>query len=264
MMNSEEVQAAPEVQEATPDVPEGNGLFDSVQPVAEGEPSQAQPEGQPSEWQWAEGVNGQGDKPEWLQGRYKSVSEQAKAYTELEKRLGEIKGAPKDGYDFESMEGVAKDDPLLQHFSETFKELNLSQAGFERVANEFAQIQTAMNKEQTAEELKKLGPNATQVVSQASNWIDNTFNPEVSQTIKSWMGTAEDINALNAIMAFQPKSNVPSSEGYGAQQPEYETSKTVINEKTQNWGKYQEDVNYRTSVQNRLQNAMKREEQRKK
>ena len=45
-----------------------------------------------------EGIKGTGDTPEWFKAdKYKSIADQAKAYTELEKRFGGFKGAPKDG-----------------------------------------------------------------------------------------------------------------------------------------------------------------------
>ena len=89
-----------------------------------------QPEGQAEQtptgdWFFDENVPGKGERPEWLKDKYKSVSDQAKSYVELEKRLGEFRGAPKDGYDLSSVEGLS-DDPMVKHFAETFKELNLS------------------------------------------------------------------------------------------------------------------------------------------
>ena len=46
-----------------------------------------------------EGIKGSGETPEWFKAdKYKSIADQAKAYTELEKRFGGFKGAPKEGY----------------------------------------------------------------------------------------------------------------------------------------------------------------------
>ena len=45
----------------------------------------------------SDGIKGTGETPEWYKGdKYKSVAEQAKAYTELEKKFGGFTGAPKD------------------------------------------------------------------------------------------------------------------------------------------------------------------------
>jgi len=48
-----------------------------------------------STFSWSEGVNGEGEAPEYFKAdKYKSVADQAKAYTELEKRFGGFTGAP--------------------------------------------------------------------------------------------------------------------------------------------------------------------------
>ena len=49
---------------------------------------------QEASWHYAEGVPGQGDKQEFLKDKYANITEQAKAYTELESRFGSFTGAP--------------------------------------------------------------------------------------------------------------------------------------------------------------------------
>lgn len=216
----------------------------------------AEPTG--AEWLWADGVNGSGDKPEWLKERYTSVSEQAKAYGELEKRMGEFKGAPKDGYDFEGMEGLGKDDPLIAHFSETFKDMNLSQAGFERITTEFMEMQRGEAQASVEAEMKKLGPDAKGIISQTTQWIEGKFQPEVADTVKSWMLTAKDINAVAALMSSEPKSAIPSYD-QSVQQSPHESVKEILNEKASNWTRYKEDENYRNGIKKRHLAADRRE-----
>ena len=50
-------------------------------------------------WYLMEGIPGQGDRPDFLEPKYKTMAEQAKAYKELQKALGATNGAP-DDYDF--------------------------------------------------------------------------------------------------------------------------------------------------------------------
>jgi hypothetical protein len=216
-----------------------------------------------AEWSWAEGVNGEGEKPEWLKERYKSVADQAKAYTELEKKMGEFKGAPKDGYTLDSLEGINADDPLISHFRETFKDLNLSQKGFDRIATEFAQLQQQQATVAIEEEIKKMGPNAKQRIKETVSRIDNKFTPEVAQTIKGWLITAGDFDAFDGLLASEPRSTAPTYD-QAYQQPDYESVKEVLNEKETNWKRYKEDENYRKSVSKRLHTAHAREKSMKK
>jgi hypothetical protein len=75
------------------------------------------PELSEGEYFLSDGIKGTGDTPEWYKGdKYKSVAEQAKAYTELEKKFGGFTGAPKDGY--QGPEGIEADDALLQELTE--------------------------------------------------------------------------------------------------------------------------------------------------
>ena len=73
-----------------------------------------------------EGIKGTGDTPEWFKAdKYKSIADQAKAYTELEKRFGGFKGAPKDGY--QAPEGIEQDDALFAELKTFAEETNMSQ-----------------------------------------------------------------------------------------------------------------------------------------
>ena len=44
--------------------------------------------GQSTDWFHAENVKGEGDRPEYLQSKFKDVGAQAKGYAEMEKRFG--------------------------------------------------------------------------------------------------------------------------------------------------------------------------------
>jgi len=81
-----------------------------------------------------EGIKGSGETPEWFKAdKYKSIADQAKAYTELEKRFGGFKGAPKEGYSIP--EGVEDGDELLSELKtvEQFMKNNLDPETYERV-----------------------------------------------------------------------------------------------------------------------------------
>ena len=229
--------------------------------LPEGE--QGAPSSAGNDWFFADGVKGEGDRPEWLKGKYKTMADQAKAYNELEKKLGEVRGAPKDGYDLDSIEGLDKDDPMLQHFSETFKDLNLSQDGFERILKEFNEVQMNMVQGSMEEEVKKLGPNAKQELNQLNNWVNNTFDEQTAGTIRNWVASADDVKALQSLRAFQPKSSIPSQADVMSV-ASYESSKEVQNEMQNNWKRYNEDANYRGALRQRLADSVRREKQGKK
>lgn len=160
----------------------------------------------------------------------------------------------------DDIEGVDKEDPMLQHFTETFKELNLSQEGVERILKEFNEVQTNMIQSNMEEEIKKLGPNAKQEINQLNNWVNNTFDKETADTIRNWVASADDVKALQALKAFQPKSSIPSQADV-MNVASYESSKEVQNEMQTNWKRYNEDENYRGAIRRRLSDAVRREKQ---
>ena len=91
----------------------------------------ADPQLSEGEYFLTEGIKGTGDTPEWFKAdKYKSIADQAKAYTELEKRFGGFKGAPKDGY--QAPEGIEADDALFAELKTFAEETNMSQDAFDR------------------------------------------------------------------------------------------------------------------------------------
>ena len=209
------------------------------------------------QWNWAEGITGNGDKPEWLQDRYKSVSDQAKAYKELEKKFGEFKGAPKDGYDLEAIP-LDKDNKMLNTLSETFKELNMSQSGFERVVSEFMTAQTQMSDMDMQAEIAKLGPKANSMIKQTNTRLTNNFDKGVADTVKSWIQTSDDILALNALLSNQTLSSIPNNNAM-QQVITTESYSTLKDEKVANYDRYQTDETYAKSLNERIYWAQQRE-----
>jgi len=47
-----------------------------------------------SDWFYTDGVKGNGDKPEWLADKYKSVADKANGYSEIQKKFSNFTGAP--------------------------------------------------------------------------------------------------------------------------------------------------------------------------
>jgi hypothetical protein len=211
------------------------------------------------EWKWADEILGKGPRPEFLKEKYGSVEDQAKAYLELEKRMGEFKGAPKDGYKFDNLpDGFSAEDPLLQGFSETFKEMNLSQEGFERVIGKFVELANVDNTVVSNENLmRELGADGKMIMDRVDNWMSN-FSEQDQKTIRSWGMSAEDIRALDAIRAGRSPSRAPTTHEAESRYV-YETAKHVEAEKNANWARYTRDDAYREEITRRWTDALLRE-----
>ena len=198
-------------------------------------------------------------KPEWLKEKYKSVEDQAKAYVELEKRMGEFKGAPQDGYSFDNLpQGLSKDDPLIQGFANTFKDMNFSQEGFEKVIGKFVELAATPEDVSPERLMQELGPDGKHVLERVDNWMSN-FSEEDQATIRNWKMSAADIKTLDAIRAGRSPSRAPTASEFQPIQS-YESAKSVEAERVKNWNRYVNEPAYREDITERWERALLREQ----
>lgn len=151
----------------------------------------------------SEGIKGQGDLPEWYKAdKYGSIADQAKAYTELEKKFGSFTGSPKDGYQLP--EGFDKEDALAQEVIKFGNESNLSQDGFNKLM-ELAAAQAGVTQEYDQKaELAKLGDNAGQRIKQVEAFLKNKAGGEY-EAIRDMVTDANSVLLVESIMkAVQP------------------------------------------------------------
>lgn len=186
-----------------------------------------EPEGGEPSWFWNEDQPGSGDTPEWLKAdKYKTVADQAKAYTDLEKKLGAFTGAPEEyetpkAEDFASSielpEGVDfnidPEDPLLQTFIPMAKEMGVSQEGFNKLvgmyiqqqANDYASTMTSM-----AEEKERLGANAEERLGNIDRWAKANMDDELYQKLANSLTTAEAVEAVEHLIGKARNSKLPN------------------------------------------------------
>lgn len=205
---AEAVPAAPEAVTETPaaapaaPVVKGTpaSLVDGVKP---GEPAEA------PKWFLSEGVGGSGDAPDWFKAdKYKTVDEQARAYTELEKRFGAFEGAPKDGvYKINPPEGIQvefdTEHELFQGLNKWAKESNLSQKGYDQVIGMLAKYEASLAPDM-GEIKKQVGENADARISSATQWVkSNLSTDEYSAFSKALTqsNAAEVFKAFEAVIA---------------------------------------------------------------
>lgn len=96
----------------------------------------------------SEGVGGSGDAPDWFKGdKYKTVSDQAKAYKDLEGKFGSFTGAPEE-YGLNAPENfeINGDDPMLAPAMEWAKGQNMSQEGFDSLLGMYAEMEASKDK----------------------------------------------------------------------------------------------------------------------
>ena len=155
-----------------------------------------------------EGIKGTGETPDWFKAdKYKSIADQAKAYTELEKRFGGFKGAPKDGYSVP--EGIEADDALFAELKAFAEDTNMSQDAFDR-AWDLLQAQSEAVEEVSLEaEMAKLGDNATGRIKHVEQFMKNNLDPDTYERLRYAVNSAESVELIESLIKSTAPAKLP-------------------------------------------------------
>lgn len=156
----------------------------------------------------SEGIKGVGDMPEWYKAdKYKSVAEQAKAYTELEKKFGGFTGAPKDGYAL--VEGVEADDALWSELVEFGKNTNMSQSALNQAWELLTAQEQAVEEVSIEAEMEKLGDNAVERVKVVEQYMKNNLDSDTYERLRYAVNSAEAVELVEALVKATAPAKLP-------------------------------------------------------
>ena len=160
-----------------------------------------------------EGIKGSGNSPEWYKAdKYKSVAEQAKAYTELEKKFGSFTGAPKDGYS--GPEGIESDDALLQELTEFASKTNMSQEAFGEAWELLSAQSGAAETVSREQEIAKLGDNAGERIKNVEGFLKNNLDSTDYDQVMNLVTDARSIELVEALVKATSPVKLPIDGGH--------------------------------------------------
>ena len=160
----------------------------------------------------SDGIKGSGDTPDWYKGdKYKSVAEQAKAYTELEKKFGGFAGAPKDGYS--GPEGIEGDDALLQELTEFATKTNMSQEAFGDAWELLSAQGQAVEQVSQEQEIASLGDNAQERIKNVEGYLKNNLDADVYEEVRSLVTDARSIKLVEHMVRATAPARLPIDGG---------------------------------------------------
>ena len=160
----------------------------------------------------SDGIKGSGDTPDWYKGdKYKSVAEQAKAYTELEKKFGGFTGAPKDGYS--GPEGIEGDDALLQELTEFATKTNMSQEAFGDAWELLSAQGQAVEQVTQEQEIASLGNNAQERIKNVEGYLKNNLDAEVYEEVRNLVTDARSIQLVEHLVRATAPARLPIDGG---------------------------------------------------
>ena len=168
----------------------------------------AEPTLSEGEYFLSDNVKGVGEMPEWYKAdKYKSVAEQAKAYTELEKKFGGFTGAPKDGYAV--YDGVESDDALWGELVEFGNSTNMSQSALNQAWELLTAQEQAIEEVSVEAEMAKLGDNAVERIKVVERYMKNNLDSNTYEELRYAVNSAESVQLIEALIKSTAPAKLP-------------------------------------------------------
>jgi len=192
-------------------------------------------------------------RPDWLPERYKTPQDFAKAYTELEKRLGT---APSE-YDFSAGESwVDTEYEPFNDMAEYAKSKHVPQDVMDKmlstVGTYLDEFKTDMTEERT-----KLGENAQERLQVLNNWAKANFSEAAFAGLTENMRTADAIIALEEVRTKMIGNDTRIPTGNEDTVDNGLSLEAVQQELTDNIEKYKTDPIYRKTLQQKIASVSK-------
>ncbi len=200
-------------------------------------------------WTYDGTIAGEGDKPDYLLDKFKgNMSEQAKAYVELQKKLGSQVKAP-DEYKFE--EGLSLDtaDPNVVEFLSISKEANISQDTMNKIMQVYGKHLQNLGPKSAEQVMSTFNDQDKQDFQKVSNWARSNLNADEVSVLGSMVTSADQLRVLNKIRQFT-NNNFPSPDTFTTQPSQSE--ETLMQEFQDNYDKYMNNSQYRDDWQKRM------------
>lgn len=200
-------------------------------------------------WFWDENTPGQGERPQFLPEKYKSVADVAKAYKELESRLGT---APKE-YDFSKGEGWMEPDyepfvEMAEYARSKHVPQDVMDKMLESVGHYLDEFKTDIH-----EEKAKLGDKASERLQVLNNWAKSNLSEKSFNALTTGMRTAEQIEALEELRSKMLTNNTMVPGGNDSSVSTGMTIEEYRSELNANYAKYKTDPAYRKDMERKLE-----------
>lgn len=206
----------------------------------------------PPAWYIDDATPATGARPDWMPEKFKSVSDLAKSYHELEKKVGT---APEE-YDFTKSKFLDPDYVPFQELAALAKEKRVPKEVMDKMLESVDKYMDEFAPN-PAEEYKKLGDNAPERLKTLDNWLKVNLSPEAFAAVTDNLKSADAIKALETLRAKMMGNNTMIPNGNDSNANEVATVEQLKEELSANYAKYKSDPKYRQDWQGRLELASK-------
>lgn len=208
-------------------------------------------------WYLAEGVAGQGVKPDYLLEKYSSVDAQAQGYKEIFDKLSAHQGAPVEyNLEFVKESGVAIDfnHPQFKKFIEFSKEKNINQEYFQEAISTYIELEKG-KMPNLAEEREKLGVEGAKQMDVNRQWAINNLPADEAEAFCHFPSSAAGVRALDRFRNSMQPSSIPTDATKIPKPVALNTVAQLQQEMVDNLNKYNTDENYRAEYSKRMAQA---------
>lgn len=210
------------------------------------------PAAESPKWYIDEGIPGVGERPSWLNEKFKSTADLAKSYHELEKKVGTVP----DDYDFSKSKYLDPDYVPFHELKQVAKEKRVPQEVIDKMLESVDKYMDEFTTDDKAE-LEKLGPNAIDRITTLNNWAKANLSHESFEALTGDLKSAESVKALEELRSKMMSSNPQIPNGNNGAIHNAASLEDLKLELQNNLTKYKTDPNYRKDLQGRLEIAAK-------
>lgn len=203
-------------------------------------------------WYIDEGIAGSGNRPEWLPTKFKSVSDMAKSYHELEKKFGQ----PPEDYDFSKSRYLDQDYVPFVELKQLAKEKRVPKDVMDKFIDSVDRYMDEF-KSDPEEEIKRLGNNANDRLNILNNWAKANLSESSYKALTKNIKNADAIVALEELRGKMMSNNAHVPSGNENAASGAASLDEIKKELTDNLDKYKKDSKYRDDIQRRLEVAAK-------
>ncbi len=203
-------------------------------------------------WYIDESRPGDGERPSWLNEKFKSAADLAKSYHELEKKVGT---APEE-YDISNSRFLDGDYVPIQELLQVAKEKRVPKDVIDKMVDSLDKYMDEFAIDYS-EEANKLGPNAKERLSTLDNWAKANLSEASYEALTSNIKSADAIKALEEIRGRMMSNTPMVPNGNDSSSSNVATLDDVRTELSNNLEKYKTDPHYRKDLQSRLEMASK-------
>lgn len=203
-------------------------------------------------WYMDEGIPGVGDRPTWLNEKFKTAADLAKSYHELEKKVGT---APEE-YDLSKSRYIDPDYVPFQELATLARDKRVPKEVMDKMLDSVDKYMDEFAIDYT-EEAKKLGDNAKERITTLDNWAKANLSDPSYKALTNNLKSADAVKALEELRGKMMSNNTTVPNGNDGGANNVATIDDLKTELSANLEKYKTDPKYRDDLRARMEVAAK-------